>query len=324
MITATRLGFALTVSLLFSSCRGGIADVASDESLQGGCRQPSASLFQGWSASPSPTSSEVGRHVFEIDPAHGSEPGGARKGDPGDDGVFPPYPNEPDGFTPLTERDFRLFDEDGWSSSNSGGLFIVMDEGAPIAPPTVIHAAYPAGFPGGSSPGWSEIGAIEERGVRGLYASFWVKVSENWQGHPSRVNKIGFFWIDDGPAVFTSIQGRGAGTLHPVIHVQGLPGGSWVLEGNLARGEVVRGEWHQWEVLLISNQDGGFDGEIHWWLDGNEIGDHRGVRFGRRGAGEVWQRASWRPIWGGCGAFVDEDMYMRLDRFYISGSPGRP
>jgi hypothetical protein len=82
----------------------------------------------------------------------------------------------------------------------------------------------------------------------------------------------------------------------------------------------MRGRWHQWEILLVSNTGNHANGTIQWWVDGVEVGHYDDVRFGTASQSKVWQRISWRPVWGGAGGVVREDMYMWMDRLYASGT----
>ncbi len=231
-------------------------------------------------------------------------------------------PNEPRDFRPLSERRFDRLEEDGWRADlENPNLSLTTDRSAPVSGPRVGEIRFPAGSEGGRTPAWSENWSIREACVTELYVSFWVKLSENWQGHPSGVNKITFFWIHDDPAVFAAYHGSGRGPLSGVVYLQNVPDGGSRLRANVGRWPTDRGDWHHWEVLLISNTGSDRNGEVHWWIDGTKLGEHTNLRFGTAEQGSTWERVAWRPIWGGLDGRVAEDMYMRMDRIYISGRP---
>src|SRR3989441_13370282 len=72
------------------------------------------------------------------------------------------WPNEPAGFTPVTERSFDLLTEASWIMS--GPLTIVAGPTAPKSPSLVCQITFPAGFSGGQGPGVSGRWGGEYRG----------------------------------------------------------------------------------------------------------------------------------------------------------------
>lgn len=234
----------------------------------------------------------------------------------------PIYPNEPPGFTAMTERTFESTVESGWRSSTDGGFTIVSDSTAPHSPPWVGQARFPAGFPGGFEPMWSEFGDFSHLGYRRLYLSFWIKVSENWQGHDSFVNKIGAAWIHKSSVFVPIIFGKDDGALRSEIRLQAIPiVVARNLEPNLALVEIVRGQWHRWEVLAIANTGDDADGEVHWWVDGVKVGEYTDVMLGDSTQSDLWEFLMWRPVWGGVHDAVIAEMHMWMDHLYASGAP---
>jgi hypothetical protein len=236
----------------------------------------------------------------------------------------PPQPRssgrtEPAGFTTVTDRSFNARGESGWSVYGSQ-FEIVADPTAPASPTSVGRIRYPAGFGGGYEPAMTTLTGVDARGYTQLYLSFWVKLSSNWQGHSSGVNKIGFVWLHNNPTVYFSAQGSGSGPLQPQIRLQNTPDGARNLTPNVANLEFTRGEWHKWEVLLVVNAGGQANGQAHWWIDGVKVGQYTNVLYGTSSQGKAWGEViEWRPIWGGMGGTVAQDMYMSMDDLYISG-----
>ena len=230
--------------------------------------------------------------------------------------------NEPAGFTLVTERAFDARVEQGWVIRPDETFTIGSDATAPKSPSSVGQGAFLAGYRGEDAPLVTDF-TFGDRGHRGIYVSFWVKLSENWQGHNSGVNKIGFAWIDDDPKVVFNARTVDDGPIAPQIRIQGTemgPDGALNLDPNV-RSDVrmQRGQWHHWEVVLRSNTDSNADGEIHWWLDGEKAGEYRNVAFTNAVEGKVWEVVSWYPIWGGGPDLVAETMYMWMDHIYVSG-----
>jgi len=237
--------------------------------------------------------------------------------------LLPPggqWPNEPAGFTPVTERSFDLLTEASWFMS--GPLTIVADPTAPKSPSLVGQITFPAGFSGGYDPAFTAIDGANSRGYTQLYVSFWVKLSSNWQGHSSEVNKIGFVWLHGNPCVFFVPTGSGSAPLAPMIWVQNIPTGGGRLPPNVNAVEFTRGVWHRWEVVLVVNTGDLANGEAHWWIDGVKVGEYRNIQYGTSAQSKFWgDELSWRPIWGGIGDAVAETMYMWMDHYYASGRP---
>jgi len=181
---------------------------------------------------------------------------------------------------------------------------------------------FPAGFVGGDTPAWTEIGDISSLGYRKLYLSFWVRLSDNWQGHDSYVNKIVYVWQHHNAVFFAHVLGKDDGPLTTRLGLQEIPIVlAQNLEPNLANVAIVRGQWHRWEILLISNTGDNADGEAHWWIDGAKVGEYRDVMYRTSLQSDVWEHITWYPVWGGAGDAVVETMSMRMDHFYASGSP---
>jgi hypothetical protein len=244
-------------------------------------------------------------------------------------------PNEPAGFTPYTDRYFNEMPEPGWGAQAQpdvpGGLemmpIVVQDPSAPVSQPNVGQITYRAGFTGaGYAPGqtWTG-GGLLELGWKQIYVRFAVKLSANWEGHASGVNKVGFIWMNNNnPVAYFSAQGVGDGPLRSQVRLTGmpLPVTELNLTQNLADPVFTRDQWHLWEVVLIANTGAQSNGEAHWWIDGVKVGQYTGLRYDDH-VSNVWgNEISWFPVWGGeNGTPVAQEMYMWMDHYYLSGKP---
>lgn len=228
--------------------------------------------------------------------------------------------HEPDGFAGFTERSFDEAVEDGWTASGDFDMKIVSDGSAPRSPSSVGQIRYPTGFEGGRTPTFTTRSGLEGEDYRKLYISFWVKLSENWQGHETRVNKVGFIWMHDNPVVVPNNNVKDSGPIGTEIRLQDTPAGSRHLTANLGAKEIKRGKWHHWEIVLVANSGSSQDGEAHWWIDGEKVGEYTDVIYGDSGQSKAWQIVAWRPTWGGRGDVVEAEMHMWMDHMYVSGA----
>jgi hypothetical protein len=235
------------------------------------------------------------------------------------------HPNEPSGFTALSDRNFDDRIENGWEARRDRNFSIVADPSAPISPPSVGRAEFPAGYRGGRGPidTYLEFG---EREYKSIYVSAWIKLSENFEGAPSNgINKLFHIWIGGKSVVVLSLQGRNRSQIFPQMRLQNVQTGGRGVSFNLSPGRgsgvrVERGSWHQLEILLRVNSPGVPDGEVHWWLDGKRAGQDMRVGFRRFGMDASWERVSWNPTWGAPRDVVSQPMAIYMDQLYVSGS----
>ena len=227
----------------------------------------------------------------------------------------PPPPgssNEPAGMTLLTERPFNSLTEDaGWITQ---GLSIAQDASAPKSPTSVIRATYPAGFVGGSAPGVAE---FSHAGHRVIYISYWAKLSSNFWGHLTSVNKQLYEWGNGIGLFYFEASGVGSDPLVPRVVLQGTPADA-VLDPNLVpTATIPRGVWYQVEIVLNGNSSGAADGTVDWWLNGVHVGSYSGRQF--TSGATVWGIFQFQPIWGGITDAVPATMTQDWDHLYISG-----
>jgi hypothetical protein len=229
--------------------------------------------------------------------------------------------NEPLGFLQMNARPFQSKVEAGWLDRGDAAFSIASDASAPISPSTIGRANFRQGFKGGSAPinTWYVIGGAKRTK---LYISFWFKMSPNWQGHKSGVNKIFFFQINHKNMVNLDAHGSGASTLRPHISAQGINEDpvTRVFKANLNGAEVInRGQWEHWEAILTANTPGQPNGSVEWWLNGIRVGYHTNINYLPVGANNYWEEVKWNPTWGGVGDTVLQSQNMWIDDVYISG-----
>ena len=230
--------------------------------------------------------------------------------------------HEPPGFITLSDRHFDSLIEGGWNTRRDRRFELVSEPSAPQSPPSVGRAIYPAGFEGGRGPINTAL-AVEGK-YRALYVSFWVRLSPNWIGHRSGVNKILHIHIDGRNKVYLSAQGQGAGHLQPQVRLQGVAEKpvSRNLHTNMGRANLQRGLWHHWEVLLYCNDAGLDNGQAQWWVDGRLVGAYANIRYVPFNGDHFWTKVAWNPTWGGVGQRIVVPQYMDIDNLYVSvGNP---
>lgn len=233
--------------------------------------------------------------------------------------------NEPAGFTTIGERAFDEVDDDPvWDDQDLGPLTFTTDATAPKSPPNIAQAFYAQGSSGGTGRGASVVAGYGNN-YREFYACYWIKYSDNYQGHDSSNNKNVILY-SQGAAFVASLVFEnictGAGPMTPKFIGQDLvvPNSSeydgWDPNVGDTTRKYIRGQWHLQEWHVVGNTNGNADGEIRWWLDGDMLGEYTGLQF-NNGATH-WTQFSLLSVWGGIGDTVDEDMSLNFDHCYIS------
>jgi hypothetical protein len=257
--------------------------------------------------------------------------------DAGLSGAAPPtHEHEPPGFTEFTERPFSALVEDGWLEprllADAGAtpiLTILSDQTAPKSPPNVLSILYPPGLAGGDSP------FAQEKDISGSYTQFygciWIKLSSDFVGNGSGVNKILYVWTNDPPygqpAIYLSAQAVGSSMgFQPQIRTQDAI--SQDKAPNVA-GQTgytfLRDTWVRWEWLLILNSPGSVDvdaqvanGVIRVWMNGVQTHEYDNVEFSTNASQRVWTELQIAPYWGGTGGAIETDQYLYIDHLYAS------
>jgi hypothetical protein len=229
--------------------------------------------------------------------------------------------NEPTGMTLVRERAFNTLNEDAsWDTDPT--LSIATDVSAPHSAPNVIRASYPAGFTGGSSPGHA---GTTHPAFAKIYMCFALKLSSNWIGNGSGVNKVVLEWTASPahPSFVFSATGSGGNTLTPQIRLQDIvtfPGGTGNLDPNLAPStQIVRGQWYQVEVFIQGNSAGQANGVIDWYLNGVHVGSVGGI--GWTTGATTFNLFEFNPFWGGTDQTpaITSTQTMDMDHVYVSG-----
>lgn len=258
-----------------------------------------------------------GRRRAEGQPIMGAEEAASRAARRGKGG-----PNEPAGLKPLTLREFGGRVEEGWDDRGGRGFEIVEDPSAPGSPPHIGRAIYPSGFLSGRGPIMTSF--VIPGKPRTLYMAFWMRLSDNWVGHRTGVNKVFHIWIAGRNRVYLSAQGKGDGPYAPQVNLQGIPGPQIARNLRPSRGSGVgirRGQWVRWELLMRANDPGQRDARVEWWINGQLAGSESGFALVGREGDPVWERVSWNPTWGGAGPPLRAQMSMDMDQVYVSVGP---
>src|SRR5262249_54070620 len=138
-----------------------------------------------------------------------------------------------------------------------------VDATAPFSPPNVGRATFPAGYVAGTAP----INAVQtyvQFATPGLYHTLYfrlfIKVSSNWEGHASGVNKVYYYWPgrpagNGAPTTYRDFHGVGSGQMLPQLTLQGVPGQTnRQLTENVGPNKAfTRGVWHEVEILMTLN-----------------------------------------------------------------------
>jgi hypothetical protein len=235
----------------------------------------------------------------------------------------------PPDYTRITERAFSSkaasrddsVGAEGWESGDeyNAPLFsIVSDPTAPRSAPLVGQMQYPVGFPGGSQP--AIIDKVIVGNFRSISISLWVKLSSNWYGHSSHVNKVVFMWMAGFPKFILSADGAAYGPLYPTIRIQNsLDQTDARLPNVVPAAEVVRGQWQHWELLVDSNDPGSANGRVRWWINGLLVSDWSDIQLADPGTTPRWEIFEWGPTWGGVGDVLPAEQFMWWDHVIVSG-----
>jgi uncharacterized protein YjdB len=237
-------------------------------------------------------------------------------------------PNEPAGFTKVSDQPFDALTGDSWTIVSAPNASIISDASAPASAPNVFRCTFPGGLAGGGGDQCRLSRGIRYQGsYQEIYISYWIKLSSNWQGHSSGVNKTTYIQAGAPNAEPTfDAHGSGSNPLRPQItsnaSSQADCGVSGVLslQPNVGSAEIRRGEWVLIEVYLKLNTPGSCDGAAKWWHNGRLVMDHPNISILPAGSSPWnWRKINHDPIWGGTGDQVRQTMTMDIDHYYISG-----
>jgi len=225
------------------------------------------------------------------------------------------WPNEPAGFTVLTDEPFNALNENGWQAvqsqtTNGSGLSLGADAGAPLSPPGVLQFKYAAGFVGGSEPGDEYYAPLLP--VRETYFAFWWKPSNPWQNHPTNVNTIAALV----PLTAGVMQIQLDGSNNTVNVAPKFADDTRTLTPNVQATPIGLGSWHKIEwYVRYSTTPVSRDGVTRWWVDGVLDGAYTNLQM-PADAGFV--EYDFAPIWGGLGGSKSETDFFWFDHAHIS------
>jgi hypothetical protein len=234
------------------------------------------------------------------------------------------HPHEPEGFVELAETSFESMNGGGFTKDKRNTLgAIVQDPTAPHSPPNVYRMLYTKG-PHDGEGSVNRLWTVKPPGglVRAMYVHFWWKVSENWYGHPSGVNKMLFLTTvyrrGGNTGVVVETGNRGTGSLQVRVVTQGaLETANYFANVNTEAKEIKRGTWQEWEVLVRAPETGKNDAELHLWLDRVKVIESK-MPFLEDAKHKLFERINLDPIWGGRNGALPEEQYFYCDYMYVS------
>jgi hypothetical protein len=229
--------------------------------------------------------------------------------------------NEPAGMTTITDRPFNNVVEGGFDPYGTDAFTIVSDPSAPHSPNNVIRATYPAGFPAGQAPAHS---GVPHTQYSKIYICFAAKLSANWVGNGSGVNKYLYEWTTvPHPSFFFAAYGTGSSPLEPRVMFQDMvvsPNPGFVSPNLVPGARIIRGQWQTIEIYIQGNTAGQADGVVDWYLDGVHIGHvASGIQFSS--GATAFKVFEIYPIWGGgnTSPAITATQTMDWDHVYVSG-----
>jgi hypothetical protein len=195
------------------------------------------------------------------------------------------WPNEPAGFTTVSDGLAEVSRDIGWRCEGDG-LTLASDQ---------VVFTYRPGFQSGYAPGVAYLDLPAP--IPETYFGFLWKPSDPWQSHPSGVNKIAL--------LFPSTSG--GGTIYIMMFFDGrkytiqvettFDSDTRRLEPNITSTPVTLGAWHkiEWYVRYSSNPSSR-DGVVRWWVDGMPQGEYRDLQM----PPDIgFTQYTINPVWGG-------------------------
>jgi len=253
------------------------------------------------------------------DPAPQPEPTPDPVDDPTGDSPGPPA-----GWRMITDRPFDALSEDGWGQI-VGKPVLVNDDTAPISPPGVAESEFPAGpTTSGSTPRAGINFYRNQEKFSEVYTRMWVKVAPGFLAHPSGTTKV-FWWLDretpgGGNPLFMQFKGAGSDAMKLGFVVQN-PDADVDNQLMTSDVEIVRGQWHEIEVLLRMNTGANRDGVLRAWVDGVEALSIDDVQFVGMASDHLFDEMQWAPMWGGApcdDCEIPPNNWIRVDHLQVS------
>jgi Big-like domain-containing protein len=214
------------------------------------------------------------------------------------------WPNEPSGFTTVTDFGFDNFNSGGWSTNP--GPTISTDGNAPRSPSNVATWFYPQGFGAGSSPGTVFYPAT----VVDHFVGYWFKYSNPYSNQAVGTKQWYPYGSADYFVLFTS-----SSKMQVDIQVPAAQGGSYNLSGNVSDPTITLGVWHRFELYFKrASSPSASDGIVRWWIDGALAGNYTNVMW----PSTTFDELRFAPTWGGIGGSVAFDSTWWVDHIHVS------
>ncbi|HET7565347.1 MAG TPA: Ig-like domain-containing protein [Gemmatimonadaceae bacterium] len=228
------------------------------------------------------------------------------------------WTNQPLGFSMVTDQPWNSVTSLGWQEYDTyNHVSVVPDATVPTGDANVLQFYYPAGFSGGGYGPGLEYYQMSKGEV---YLGFYWKVSANWQGHTSNVNKMFYLFQREGSnreAVLVVCYGPPGGPYHLEISNEASDGGKWWTQ-NVNNVPLVPGQWQKIEMhFRKSSSDAAPDGLVEWWVNGKLAARYTNAKL--RGAN--FSEVHIDPVWGGVDNTISKTHadYMWYGHFYVSG-----
>jgi hypothetical protein len=237
------------------------------------------------------------------------------------------WPNAPGGFRTILDDPLDSVTKYPWLVGNLGtGTTLEQEVGAPGGGNGFLRFHYPNGYTGGGDPGY--VSYEQDNTGTQAYVGFWLRAND-WQGHPTGVNKIGFLWNgSQSPMVVLNMDTDGGDPISPQIIVQNTaervytPDGAYRVPQNRNTVTIKRGEWSQWEAYFQMNSGNNKDGIMRLWVNGTLLTEITDYQFTSTSQAKTWGIRSLRPVWGGLGGKVSRsDMSLDIAHYFSSSVP---
>ena len=236
---------------------------------------------------------------------------------PAGNGASGLWTDEPSGLGDLTSQPWNSITGLGWQMYDTHHhLQLVSDPSVPTGDPQVLEFHYPKGYSGGGyGPGMATYNFSSGE----MYLGFYWKMSPNWQGHTSGINKILYIFQRNGndrQAVVLEAYGRPGGPYR--VRMANEPNNDQWIDQNVDNVELEPGKWHKIELhMRRSSSDGAPDGLIEWWVDGQLAARYTDAKL----RDEPFSEVHIDPVWGGVDASISKqhDDYFRYGRIRVSG-----
>ena len=232
--------------------------------------------------------------------------------------------HQPVGNTGISDRAMNAKIEGGWTDRGDAAFTISSQSSAPASPNSIGRAFFRKGYTGGNGPIQTDLN-LRGKNRKGLYLSFWIKLSSSFYGAPtSGVNKVFHIWADGISTVVFAAYGQRTASLMPQLRLQNTEadprGSAFNLNPNIVTTKnFARNTWYHVELQLEANTPGVANGKALWWIDGTLVGSYSNVGYLGAQDSPYWEQISWAPTWGTPSDKVPADMYMYMDHVYVSG-----